>query len=149
MQLSQKSRYALRAVFELSRHKGHSPIKVADIARAQDIPVRFLEIILNHLKQADFVESRRGSEGGYLLIREPKALTVGEVLHFTEGSLWPVDVHDPEFMALRQLRSEAAFSRMWSRAEEALALIYDGTTFQDLLNEDHRLQEAEMVNYSI
>ncbi len=69
MLVSQKSQYALRAVFELARRNGGLPVKIADIAEAQAIPQRFLEVIMNQLKQGGFVESRRGKRGGYLLAR--------------------------------------------------------------------------------
>ena len=59
-----------------------SPLSSAEIARRQAIPQKFLELILASLKQAGFVESRRGADGGYLLARPADALTVGEVLRF-------------------------------------------------------------------
>jgi Rrf2 family protein len=104
---------------------------------------------LNQLKQAGFVASKRGNEGGYLLARAPADLSVGEVLRFTEDCLWPVEVRDREYQRASQLRSEASLSRMWLRAEEALTAIYDQTTFKDLLDEDTRLQQADLANYSI
>ena len=67
MLVSQKSQYALRAIFELAKEYGKGP-KIAHIAEAQAIPVRFLEVILVHLKRGGFVDSQRGKEGGYFLI---------------------------------------------------------------------------------
>ena len=55
MLVSRKTRYALRATFELARHFGMGPVKIARIAKAQAIPLRFLETILNHLKRGGFV----------------------------------------------------------------------------------------------
>ena len=78
MLISQKDRYALRALFELAKRHGGRPIKVAEIAAAQAVPARFLEVILTELKQAGFVTSRRGRYGGYLLAREPADLTIGD-----------------------------------------------------------------------
>ena len=80
MNISVKSEYALKAVFDLSfsndvpekRWEQHCrPVKIADIARRQKIPQKFLELILAGLKQSGFVDSRRGAEGGYLLARAP------------------------------------------------------------------------------
>ncbi len=71
MVLSQKSQYAVRAVFELAKKEGSGPVKAANIAAAQFIPVRFLENILGQLRQAGIVESVRGKEGGYRLAGRP------------------------------------------------------------------------------
>jgi len=90
MQISQKCQYALRAVFELARRPREAPVKVGDIAEAQAIPPRFLEIILNQLKRGGFVESRRGASGGYSLARSPDELTMGEIIRFVEGPFKPV-----------------------------------------------------------
>ena len=90
MQLSQKCQYAIRAVFQLAKEHGGGPIKIADVAEAQAIPPRFLELILGELKQGGFTESRRGKRGGYLLARPPAQITVGDIIRFVEGPLGPV-----------------------------------------------------------
>ncbi len=77
MQVTQKSLYALRAIFELAKCSKQGPMKIADIAKAQVIPRRFLETILTQFKQAGFVESCRGNDGGYVLIPSPGKITVG------------------------------------------------------------------------
>src|ERR1700759_2575538 len=89
MNISVKSEYALQAIFDLASQRPGEPVKIADIARRQKIPQKFLELILAGLKQGGFVESRRGAEGGYLLAREPEWLTVGELLRFVEGAATP------------------------------------------------------------
>ena len=83
--------YAVRAVFELAKRQGTGAIKISEIAEAQVIPTRFLENILNNLKRAGFVESVRGKDGGYLLARSAKELTVGEIVRSVEGPLRPVE----------------------------------------------------------
>ncbi len=85
MNISVKGDYALRAVFDLALQRPGHPIKIADVARRQKIPQKFLELILSGLKQGGFVESRRGAEGGYLLARSPETITVGEVFRYVEG----------------------------------------------------------------
>src|SRR5574340_1153220 len=86
MNISVKGEYALEAEFDLASQPPGQPVKIADIARRQKIPQKFLELILASLKQGGFVESRRGAEGGYLLSRAPEEITVGEVLRFVEGA---------------------------------------------------------------
>src|SRR5271163_97476 len=92
MNISVKSEYALKAVFDLAVQYLNappgtvqmSPIKIADIAKRQKIPQKFLELILAGLKQSGFVDSRRGAEGGYRLARPAEQITVGAVMKFVE-----------------------------------------------------------------
>lgn len=88
--VSQKCQYAIRAAFELSRRYGQGPVKIGDIAEAQAIPLRFLQVILNQLRRAGFVESKRGADGGYLLARQPDRVTAGDIVRFVEGPLVPI-----------------------------------------------------------
>ena len=91
MSVSSKCYYALRAVYALADHAGPHPLKIADIAEREQIPIRFLEVILNQLKGGGFVQSRRGAEGGYRLARPAEQLTVGEIMRYIDGPIAPVD----------------------------------------------------------
>src|ERR1039457_7456817 len=108
MNISVKGEYALQAIFDLALQPPGEPVKIAEIARRQKIPQKFLELILASLKQGGFVESRRGAEGGYLLARAAESLTVGEVLRYVEG---------PQHGKTRDRRKGAAtpFSDMWEQ----------------------------------
>lgn len=124
MKISVKGEYALQALFDLATQAPGQPVKIAEIARRQKIPQKFLELILAGLKQGGFVESRRGAEGGYLLSRPADAITVGEVLRFIEGG-----------RSSRQRgrrRTETPFTEMWSRVDAAISVIIDRTTFAEL-----------------
>lgn len=124
MNTSVKGEYALHAVFDLATQRSAEPVKIADIARRQKIPQKFLELILAGLKQGGFVESRRGAEGGYLLARPADSITVGEVLRFVEGARG--------LKGRSKRRGETPFSEMWRRVEQALSEVVDHTTFADL-----------------
>src|SRR5512133_2739522 len=91
MIVTQKCQYAMRAVFELARREGQGPVKINEIAEAQAIPQRFLENILNQLKQSGILESRRGKEGGYLLARPSREITAGMIIRLVEGSICAID----------------------------------------------------------
>ncbi|MBI1291307.1 Rrf2 family transcriptional regulator [bacterium] len=143
MALSQKCQYALRAVLELARQRDQRPLRIGDIATAQSIPTRFLEVILNELRQGGFVESRRGKEGGYLLARNPAQLTVGEVIRFVEGPLRPADPQDPAG------HGALAMNELWLNAEKALATVYDQTTFAGLIARDTQLRGAQANDFTI
>ena len=149
MSLSQKCQYSLRAIFELARHYGEGPVKIADIAAKQAIPTRFLEVILNQLKQGGFVESKRGSMGGYVLSRLPEALTVGEIIKYVEGPLSPVQCTTCVSDDQCPLYDDCAFLPMWEKATEALSEVYDKTTFEKLVEEERKRLKQYIPDYCI
>src|SRR5579883_2448784 len=125
MNISVKSEYALLAIFDLAMQPPGEPVKIADVARRQKIPQKFLELILASLKQGGFVESRRGAEGGYLLARAPEAITVGDVLRFVEGPL--------QGKGRNRKKTDTPFTAMWNDVDRAVSEIVDHTTFANLL----------------
>ena len=149
MQVTQKCQYALRAVYELAKRDGEGPVKIADIADAQAIPPRFLEVILSQLKQAGFVVSHRGSGGGYQLARSAEELTVGEVMRFMQGALGPVECVSKGAQRNCRLYGSCAFLPMWEKALEAMSNVYDNTTFRDLLEQGSQLAGEYKPGYCI
>jgi Rrf2 family transcriptional regulator, cysteine metabolism repressor len=145
MTISVKGRYALYALMDLALEKPGEPVKIADIARRQEIPQKFLELILASLKQGGFVESRRGAEGGYLLARPADQLTVGDILHFVEGPqagrLWR--------KTGSRRRREDPFSDVWERVDKAVSGILDKTTFGDIVREWAEKQNKYVINWEI
>ena len=149
MLLSQKAQYALRAIFELALRAGEGPIRIADIAEAQAIPVRFLEVILNQLKQAGFAESRRGSTGGYYLARAADSITVGDVVRFVHGPIAPVECLVGEPGENCALRGKCVFMPLWREVQKAVSTIYDGRTFQDLVDQEKARCRKGGLDYAI
>lgn len=135
-----KNQYAIRAIFELAKHMGKGPRKSSDIAKAQEIPVRFLEVILSQLKGSGFVESKRGFYGGYTLVRPPNEITVGDVLRFMSGQDETVDGMIDQSKDNFSLKVDVAFSSMMDRALEAVFDVYDQTTIQNLLDNEKNQQ---------
>jgi len=138
---SVKGDYALQAIFDLASQRPGEPVKIADIARRQRIPQKFLELILAGLKQGGFVESRRGAEGGYLLVRRPESITVGEVLRFVEGAL--------HAKGRQRRKAETPFSAMWADVDRAVSGVVDHTTFADLLQRWAERQNRFVLNWEI
>jgi Rrf2 family protein len=85
--LSQKARYAFRALFVLGEHTGDDPIMIADIAEAANVPRKFLEQILLEMKRRGIVHSMRGKFGGYTLGRKPEDISFAEVIRLIDGPL--------------------------------------------------------------
>ncbi len=149
MNVPQKTRYALRAIFELSRHYGKGPVKIIDVAKAQASPPRFLEVILNQLKQGGFVDSKRGKGGGYFLVRSPDKLTVGEVMYFIQGPIRLVECSGDGPEGTCPLLSNCVFLPMWLKVQKAISNVYDQTTFQDFLDDEKQRAERHVLGYSI
>ncbi len=151
--VSQKCQYALRALFELCKRRGSGPTPVGQVAEAQSIPVRFLEVILGQLKQHGLVQSRRGVQGGYMLAREPAQMLVGQVIRVVDGPLDPVECLSGHEGDNGQLPcgydGACAFREMWTRARDALSEIYDNTSFQDLLDRETQLRRGHVQNFQI
>lgn len=149
MPISQKSQYAVRAVFELAKRRGAGATKIGEIAEAQAIPPRFLENILNQLKGGGFVESVRGKDGGYRLVREPSNLTVGEILRFVEGPFSPVECNAGSKKESCPMDGRCPFRALWDKAEQALAQVYDGATFGELVIQEADAERAGVLDFSI
>ena len=149
MHVSQKCQYALRALFELAKRSADRPTTIGEVAEAQAIPPKFLELILGELRQGGCVESRRGVHGGYLLAVGPAALTVGEVIRFVDGPVAPVRCVAGGKQTDCPLYGNCAFMGMWKRARDAVAEVYDGTTFQDLIDEELASRSEYVPSYCI
>ena len=149
MNVSQKCQYGLRAIFELAKRQGLGPTTIGQIAETQAIPPRFLELILGQLRQGGFVESRRGIHGGYLLAVCPGTLSVGEIIRFIDGPLAPVRCIAGDKKKDCPLYGSCAFLSTWKRAEDAVAKVYDETTFEDLMNEERAASDKYVASYCI
>jgi Rrf2 family protein len=141
MNISVKGEYALLAIFDLACQHSVEPVRIADIARRQKIPQKFLELILAGLKQSGFVESRRGAEGGYLLTRAADSLTIGEVLRAVEAP--------PPTRGRPKRKTETPFSDMWQQVDGAVSAILDKTTFADLVRNWTDKQSRFVLNWEI
>src|SRR4051812_23786957 len=141
MNISVKGEYALHALFDLAQQSPGEPVKIADIARRQKIPQKFLELILAGLKQGGFVESRRGAEGGYLLARPPEAITVGEVVRYMEGA------KDSKRGGKR--KEDSPFGEMWHNVDQAISSVIDQTNFADLARRWRERQIKYVPNWDI
>lgn len=129
MALTQKCLYALRALLELAVRHDQGPLRVSEIASAQDIPPRFLEVIMSELRQGGFVDSRRGKDGGYTLSRPPLLIRLGDVIRYVDGSLAPIEKGKSNCRS-----ADCIFQPTWDAAEAALREVYDNVTFQDIVD---------------
>ena len=122
--LAQKTRYALRSLLYLAEESEGAAVQLAAIARTQQVPPKYLELIMLELKKAGFVSSTRGPKGGYRLTKDPAEISFGDVVRVMEGPIALVpcasvnfyarcgDCHDEASCAIRRafalLRDQSA-----------------------------------------
>lgn len=138
--LTQRSRYALRAMLFLATQKpGGPPVPMNRIAATANVPRKFLELILADLREAGFLHSHRGKAGGYCLSRPAHMISLGEVIRVIEGPLALVPcVSRTAYRACTDCRDEAscAIRRAMARVRDETARILDGTSLADATAEE-------------
>jgi Rrf2 family protein len=143
--LSMKAKYGLQAMAVLAREYGNGTVLIADLASAEKIPRKFLEVILLELKRKGILESKKGKGGGYQLRRHPSKISVGELIRALDGTI-----------ALLPCVSQTAYRRcdecidettcglrsVMKEVRDSTAEILDGTTLEELIRRSQRLSEA-------
>lgn len=134
MQMSTKSRYALRLLIDMTLNEGEENVKIKDIAARQNLSPKYLEQIVTVLNKAGYVRSERGPQGGYRMVMKPKDISAGDIVRLFEGSTSPVPclgIH-----AINCPNEDVCCTRsLWIRMDEAVNAVLDGTTVQDLVDE--------------
>jgi Rrf2 family protein len=126
-----RSDYGAHAVIELARRFGQGPVQCAEIAASQKIPEAYLDQLLSGLRRVGIVRSVRGPHGGHELARDPRTLTLGDVVTALEG---PVVPHEFVHSSSSDLDA-CAVRNAWLEAAEASQRVLDQTTIQTLLEE--------------
>lgn len=131
MRVSAKVDYALRAAVELASAEGHaSRVKAERIAEAQDIPVKFLENILQSLRHAGLVQSKRGPEGGHLLARPAKEISLADVIRAIDGPLAGVSGQSPDQLEFHG--TAEPLRDVWVAVRANLRVVLEQTTLADV-----------------
>ena len=134
MRITAKVDYAVRAGTELAAHAAlhgpRAPMKGEAVARAQGIPVRFLESILSELRRSGIVGSQRGSDGGYWLARPAEEVSVADIIRAVEGPL--ADVHGTPPEEVEYGGAAAALQRVWIATRVSLREVLEATTLADI-----------------
>jgi Rrf2 family protein len=137
MRLSTKSRYGLRALFDIAYNCGGMPAQIQDISRRQQISPRYLEQIFQNLKRAGILKSKRGPQGGYCLAKKPNEITVLEILNATEQDVLLVECAG-ETTRKRKRTGECPFEgncvtqTIWEEASTLLNTLFSGMTLHTL-----------------
>ena len=147
MKLSTKIRYGARAMLELATHYGEGPIELREIARRQDISIKYLEQVMIPLRTAGLVKSVRGAKGGYVLAKPPSGISLDDVVNTLEGPLYLVDcVGDPK--ACR--RSSRCVTRdVWKDVSQALHAVLKSMTLEEMVRRRIEIENGDSPVYQI
>jgi Rrf2 family protein len=138
MKISTKVRYGARAMLELASHYGKGPIDLKEIAKKEDISLKYLEQVIIPLRTAGLVKAIRGSKGGYSLAKPPSEILLNDLVEILEGPLDLVEcLHNPSTCK----KVQTCVTRdVWKEVQEAIYRIFHSITLEDMLN---RKEEKE------
>jgi Rrf2 family protein len=134
MKISQKGLYALQAMMMLARHYNQGAIRIRDIAYEEELPEKFLELILLELKNARIVESVRGAKGGYQLRRSPADIHLSEIIRLIDGPLAPFGDAEQLRVLIDRDAEHRALYRVFLAVRDAAAKILESTSLADIAN---------------
>ena len=143
--LSQRTRYSIRALQHLARSYGKGPIQLSEIATEQNIPAKFLTVILSELSRAGLVATMRGRDGGYWLALPPIDIRYGDILRLTDGALALVPcasryAHEPCKNCVDEAKCE--LRRIMIKVRDETAAILDRLTLADRFDPDGVAESA-------
>lgn len=143
--LTKKSKYALKALIRLGEERGRGPILISELATCDDIPKKFLEIILLELKHHGIVASKKGKGGGYQLSKPPEQITIARVVRLIDGplALTPC-VSQIAYAKCDECKDEktCAIRMVMQEVRDATANILDQTTLADMIRRERRASRA-------
>ena len=144
MKLSTKSRYGVRAMFDMAFHAGTLPAQIKDISRRQNISPRYLEQIFQDLKKAGLLKSRRGPQGGYSLTRAPEEITVKEIVLAAEGELLLVNCikgrrKEGEAPPACEFDNQCLTQHIWVEGSRILGEYFDSISLKDLCEQGQEM----------
>ena len=134
--ITQKAKYAFKALFHLAEQPGGKSIQIEEIAKGAGVPRKFLEHILLELKKKGIVASRRGRAGGYVLIKKPGEMTIGNILRAVDGPIAPLPcISRTAYRRCTDCKDEktCVVRRLFADTYSATLLLMDGTTLADAM----------------
>ena len=141
MKISTKIRYGARAMLELASHYGEGPIELKEIARKENISLKYLEQVINPLRTAGLVKAIRGSRGGYSLAKSPSEICLYDVVETLEGPLNLIEcLHDSKVCQKVPL---CVTRDIWKEVSDTISKIFYSVTLEDMVN---RKREKEGHN---
>ncbi len=145
--LSARGEYGVLAMLALCLHSGQVPLQVKAIAEKGKIPVRFLEQVMNILKNKGLVESIRGPHGGYRLVKTPEQISLGDLLHAIEGPA--TDLAGSTRHPFSSSDERVVLDEVWSEAKAAIDGYLNSIRLSDLCERKKRIEETRALMFHI
>jgi Rrf2 family transcriptional regulator, cysteine metabolism repressor len=147
MKISTKIRYGARAMVELASHYGEGPIELKEIARKENISLKYLEQVINPLRASGLVKSIRGSKGGYSLAKPPSEICLYDVVETLEG---PLNLLECLCDAKVCQKVPSCVTRdIWKEVSEAISKIFYSVTLEDMVNRKREKEGHHSPMYQI
>ena len=132
MKLSTKGRYGVKAMVELAINYGGAPISIKTISTRQHISECYLEQLFAPLRKAKLITSSRGAQGGYVLSKEPKDITVAQLIYILEG---PIEIADCIEGSTCDNIDFCATRLLWEKIKNSIDDVMESITLQDIVND--------------
>jgi len=139
MRLSTKGRYGLRAVVDLAIYSKDEAVSISSIAAREDLSESYLEQLIAKLKKAGLVNSIRGTNGGYILAKKPKEISVGDILRALEGNLAVVECPNSDSECANF--DSCVTKYVWKRINDSINTAVDSMTLDEIVENSHKLEK--------
>jgi Rrf2 family protein len=147
MKISTKIRYGARAMVELASHYGEGPIELKEIAKRENISLKYLEQVINPLRADGLVKAIRGAKGGYSLAKPPSEICLYDVIETLEGPLNLLEcLHDTKAC---QKVSTCVTREVWKEVSDAMSKIFYSVTLEDMVNRKREKEKNSSAMYQI
>jgi Rrf2 family transcriptional regulator, cysteine metabolism repressor len=149
MMFSTKAEYGVRVMAHLARRDEEDPVSLGQIAEAEGLPLAYLEHLVQRLRRAELVESRRGAHGGYSLARPAAEITMAEVVEALEGDIAPIECisadADGVLICTREGQVPCPTKLLWTRVQGSIVRTLKDMTLADLVRPYTTEREKEEV----
>jgi Rrf2 family protein len=147
MKISTKIRYGTRAMLELALHYGEGPIELKEIAKKENISIKYLEQVIIPLRTAGLVKSMRGSKGGYSLAKPPSEVILNDLIEILDGPVNLIEcLQDPKIC---QKTPSCVTRDIWKEVSDAINRIFHSITLQDMINRKREKESRIPPMYQI
>ncbi|QAA33800.1 MULTISPECIES: RrF2 family transcriptional regulator [Clostridium] len=140
MKLSTKGRYGVKAMVDLAINYGEAPVSIKTISERQSISEYYLEQLFSPLRKAKLIKSIRGAQGGYVLNKEPKDITVADIMDVLEG---PIEISDCVDGVVCDNVDCCATRLLWKKIKDSLDEVMESVTLQDIVNDYNGIKSKQ------
>lgn len=138
MKLSTKGRYGVKAMVDLAIHYGEAPVSIKSISERQNISEYYLEQLFAPLRKSDLIKSIRGAQGGYVLNKSPKDISVADIVRVLEG---PIEISECIEGASCNNIDCCATRLLWGKIKRSIDSVMESTTLEDIVNDYNNMRQ--------